>query len=410
MSAEKTGVVSHLLAHMRQSRMVVAIIVAFVMLSALLGLFINSAWLAPLLLILMGISWLLTDSRNTRQGISDEHLEQRLGGGNIRDYIAINEESQHELNQQFELMQNELQQLSDLLRNAIIGLLEGFKGMEFQTREQENLVHAMAERVMAHSHSDQHKSVTEEALELISIFVDNITAMSAGSRELVSELNSMGDHIDGIGKLLSEIDGISDQTNLLALNAAIEAARAGDAGRGFAVVADEVRNLSQRSTEFSGQIRKEFEATRQNMQAAAVVVGKMASKDMSMTLDSRDHISEVMADVDKTNEEMARDLEAVSQISLAVSADVDKATRSLQFEDMATQLIEHIGNRMMGIDDYLKQREALSSEGNQAVQQGNQAALDEIRQRYRELEELFHRADHKAVTQGDVSGGDVELF
>ena len=410
MSAEKTGVVSHLLAHMRQSRMVVAIIVAFVMLSALLGLIINSAWLAPLLLILMGISWLLTDSRNTRQGISDEHLEQRLGGGNIRDYIAINEESQHELNQQFELMQNELQQLSDLLRNAIIGLLEGFKGMEFQTREQENLVHAMAERVMAHSHSDQHKSVTEEALELISVFVDNITAMSAGSRELVSELNSMGDHIDGIGKLLSEIDGISDQTNLLALNAAIEAARAGDAGRGFAVVADEVRNLSQRSTEFSGQIRKEFEATRQNMQAAAVVVGKMASKDMSMTLDSRDHISEVMADVDKTNEEMARDLEAVSQISLAVSADVDKATRSLQFEDMATQLIEHIGNRMMGIDDYLKQREALSSEGNQAVQQGNQAALDEIRQRYRELEELFHRADHKAVTQGDVSGGDVELF
>jgi len=56
--------------------------------------------------------------------------------------------------------------------------------------------------------------------------------------------------------IVNLVNDISFQTNLLALNAAIEAARAGDAGRGFAVVAAEVRNLSMRSAESAGSIRK----------------------------------------------------------------------------------------------------------------------------------------------------------
>ncbi len=401
---------SKLTAYLREYRFAIAVITVLVLLSVVLGQFFTSTWLSPVLLMLMGLSWLFSAGGATQQNITDEQFERRLSGGEIRDYIAIGEKSQHALNEQFELMQSELAQLSNLLRTAIVGLLEGFKGMEFQTREQESLVHSMADRIMSHSQEDTQKSVTEEALELVDNFVENITAMSNGSRDLVSALNNMGSHIDGIGKLLGEIDSISAQTNLLALNAAIEAARAGEAGRGFAVVADEVRNLSQRSTEFSGQIRKEFSATRENMQTAALVVGKMASRDMSMTLESRDHLSDVMEDVDKTNEALARDLEHVSQISLAVTADVDKATRSLQFEDMATQLIDHLGTRLEVVDDYLKQREKLSEEGNRAVQGGNLEELQNIRQRYQELEALLQRAEHKAVTQGDVSGGDIELF
>ncbi|HEY1405523.1 MAG TPA: methyl-accepting chemotaxis protein, partial [Spirochaetota bacterium] len=56
--------------------------------------------------------------------------------------------------------------------------------------------------------------------------------------------------------IVNIVNELSFQTNLLALNAAIEAARAGDAGRGFAVVASEVRNLSLRSAESAGSIRK----------------------------------------------------------------------------------------------------------------------------------------------------------
>ncbi|MDH5785989.1 MAG: methyl-accepting chemotaxis protein [Chromatiales bacterium] len=234
--------------------------------------------------------------------------------------------------------------------------------------------------------------------------------MGAGSRELVTELNSMGSHIDGIGRMLGEIDGISNQTNLLALNAAIEAARAGEAGRGFAVVADEVRNLSLRSTEFSSQIRTKFESTRKNMQSAAEIVGKMASRDMSMTMNSKDNLTEIMADMEKTKVALSQDLEVISSLSLAVSADVDRATRGLQFEDMATQLIDHIAVRMNGVEEYLREREAITAEGNRAVMNGDQVAMERVRTRYQELEDLFRRSDHKRVSQGDVTSGEVELF
>jgi len=387
----------------------VAVVVVVIFCAALLGQFVSSWWLSPLLVTVMGALWIYqpTSSAESKNNKTDR---SPLDLGEIRNYIVLGEESQNNLNQQFHLMQEELQQLTNLLRTAIIGLLEGFKGMEMQSREQEQMIQQMANRIMSNNQAENKKSVTEESLEMVNLFVENITAMGAGSRELVTELNSMGSHIDGIGRMLGEIDGISNQTNLLALNAAIEAARAGEAGRGFAVVADEVRNLSLRSTEFSSQIRTKFESTRKNMQSAAEIVGKMASRDMSMTMNSKDNLTEIMADMEKTKVALSQDLEVISSLSLAVSADVDRATRGLQFEDMATQLIDHIAVRMNGVEEYLREREAITAEGNRAVMNGDQVAMERVRTRYQELEDLFRRSDHKRVSQGDVTSGEVELF
>ena len=58
-------------------------------------------------------------------------------------------------------------------------------------------------------------------------------------------------------------------------NAAIEAARAGKAGRGFAVVADEVRALSNRSTQFSQNIREHVDAVYGDLKAADESLGQL---------------------------------------------------------------------------------------------------------------------------------------
>ena len=314
----------------------------------------------------------------------------------------------HDLNDGFQNSTDELAQVGGLQATAIEGLVDSFTGLEQQSKQQLDMVVSLIERISSQftDESGQH-SMAKESAEIVGVFVENIQAMSKGSMDLVNSLNDISQQLDIADKLLSEIDGISAQTNLLALNAAIEAARAGEAGRGFAVVADEVRSLSQRSADFSEQIRANHKLTQDTMRQAGVLVGEMASRDIDLTLTSQGRIAEMMEEVAETNQYMTAQLNEVSNASNEISENVGVAVRSLQFEDMTRQLLERVEGRSQALSfstDKLVELTSLSLNGQ------SQDLHEELLRIRQEIEQQLAVVSYRTVEQQDMGSGEAELF
>ncbi len=315
--------------------------------------------------------------------------------------------------QEVKIVKTENEQIQSLLNTAIKGLVASFQGLERESMQQKNMVFSLVDDVS--NESDNHKTIqglAVDAADTLKTIMQNITDMSKQSMELVNSLNQVRNDYEKVLKLLDEMDSISAQTNLLALNAAIEAARAGDQGRGFAVVADEVRSLSQRSQNFSDQIREQFTSTADTISIANTQVGRMASSDMNMTISNKTHLDDMMHEIEARNIETSNKLSEISKISDLLNRHVGLAIQSLQFEDMVTQLSSHMDTRIQklllisSMDATINQ-----SLDNQTDSSLNLDALVEIFQTtLSEIQDFDLRMNRNPISQQSMTNGDIELF
>ncbi|MFQ5469160.1 MAG: methyl-accepting chemotaxis protein [Gammaproteobacteria bacterium] len=333
----------------------------------------------------------------------------------VQELEKIKDQANAEINNQLEKMNEGLDQIVDIQGSAINGLVESFTGLENESKTQLGIVHNVINVLSKHTgENGDVKSFSLEAADLIQMFVDSIRDMSESSMKLVEAMNEMTGQMEEVDKMLGEIDGISAQTNLLALNAAIEAARAGKSGRGFAVVADEVRSLSERSNHFSDQVKARFKDTRLTMEKSSGIIGTMASRDLHLTLGTKDRLSELMADMDSMNKDMTVQLNEVSSITESIGHNVGVAVQSLQFEDMTSQLIAHIGKRVHSLGLLIN----VLNEAGQNVQGENLAEVSDkyenlqlkLRSTMNEKDMSLTAASHNPIKQQSVDNGDIELF
>ena len=333
----------------------------------------------------------------------------------VGEYGKVMGDTDSELSVQVKHVKGELQQVRDVQGSAIGGLVKSFTTLEIQARNQEAMVMRLIDLIANQSSVDGGENAfRNEATELIEMFIESIKAMSEGSMNLVDSMNEMSGQINQIDKLLEEVNGISSQTNLLALNAAIEAARAGEAGRGFAVVADEVRILSQRSNQFSDQIREKYQNIRSTMNIANDIVGKMASRDLTLTMDSKGRMDELMEEVEKINQEVASELQQVSSFTEEISAGVNMALRSLQFEDMINQLTGHMDSRLDSIDGLVctlsKFHKDLDTVKRDQLEGQFEDYMERLRATSREALQTSGVTRRSPVHQASMDSGDIELF
>jgi len=391
----------------------------------LIALLSLSALLLPLVAPLSSIYWIMVPlisivaifkvlTKKADTPASEEETESIAENEFAYLITDFNTELDLCITQEITAFTEELQQMKDVVSNAVGTLSTSFNGLHGLTTEQSMIVHSLMSSLgEGQDGKDKTLNFSDFASEtdrVLGFFIDHILSVSQQSMEMVNVINDVGSHMDNIEKLLTDVKGLADQTNLLALNAAIEAARAGPAGRGFAVVADEVRKLSTKSNAFSDEIRTVVSGSKTNIAKAQAMIETMASKDMNMAINSKANIDEMMADIGKMNDSIAGNISQVSMLTNQVESNVHSAVRALQFEDMVRQLIEYLQNnteRFQHLIDEIKPFVDLSDKSKAAE---SSEMLKQGTQRLSEMRQEWNQKENKAVSQASMEEGEIELF
>jgi methyl-accepting chemotaxis protein len=316
---------------------------------------------------------------------------------------------------QYDAARGELGRVQNLLREAIDSLTTSFQGVYVQTEEQRKLAVAVTTGTAEDGTAVQFDEFVRDTSDVMQRVVDSVIGNSKLGMELVELTDNIAAHAKDVQGILSEIGAIAKQTNLLALNAAIEAARAGEAGRGFAVVADEVRDLSGRTTQFSQQINTLMQSMQLSVKETESAIQAMASQDMTFALESKQQIEHIIRALEQQNIARIAAIGNLGGSATNVETLVGQAITALQFQDMVSQLLAHIGRRIDVLDGIMKQLSALGAAlDNEAANADTAAALASLRAEQASivaaLKDIEGQTVNNPVDQKAMTEGDIELF
>ncbi|MBT2115953.1 methyl-accepting chemotaxis protein [Dyella sp. LX-66] len=370
----------------------------------LLCLLWQPAWLAPLAILATAAAWIVEQRRTPARVVTiappqPDNAPVREALEDVRE--ALVEELGHAT--------RELHQALDLLRDAVSELGGGFDGLSHKTGQQQSLLKQIIDGQKDGVSVQDFAARTSDLLEH---FVGLIVQLSRDSLRIVYRIDGMAKEMDAVFGLLKNVNTIAEETNLLALNASIEAARAGEAGRGFAVVAGEIRNLASNSNQFNEQIGSHVERARIAMEQLRGLVGAMASQDLNMALSTKGGIDAMLAHVTESDARTSQVADQVVEINRGLGSDVSTTIRSLQFEDILSQLINQTRTRLVELQDVTA--ECTRDIEELACADMEAAALAEHAQRVRarlamQREKARLRSRGPAL-QNSMDAGEIELF
>jgi len=312
-------------------------------------------------------------------------------------------------------IRGEVQRAQGIFSEAVVQLIVSFQDINVHAQRQRQLGMAVITGDGDASSMETFERFASKTSDTLRQFVESVVENSRLAMSLVEMTDRIVNQMREVRGRLGDIEGIAKQTNLLALNAAIEAARAGEAGRGFAVVADEVRDLSGRTNHFSQQIRSALDSMQVTIEATEQAINKMAAQDMTFALTSKGDVEQAMQGIEALNDKTGGTVSELNHIAEQVETAVNKAVLSLQFQDVVTQLLGHVGRRLDVLDEVVgdeqRMAEVLRATGDpEATLRALDALREHVDQLAQKLVTLKKGVDNSPVSQTGYASGDVELF
>jgi methyl-accepting chemotaxis protein len=290
------------------------------------------------------------------------------------------------------IVRNDLERARAMVRDAASRVARSFESLHQAASSQRAALQTVASAFYDKESGGRSFASSTEAL--MRQFVDEIVRVSRDSVRIIDQLADLSAQVSGIVLSADAIDGLARETRFIAFNARIETHRAGDAGRTFKVVADEVKRLANASSTLSNQIRQNVSECNQQLAQVHKTSTGLATHDLNRAIESHQGLAEAIGKLDTVNQELDSMLEAVTN-------GIADAVRSLQFEDMVTQILTATVARVERMGEF-SVRAVQLMDRTPAAERG--AQLKTL------VGEMRCLTDRIAVQQSNVDQGTVELF
>lgn len=375
-----------------------------------------AVFLLPVSLLILSVLF----SRQARSGWkADQQVHAKELENLMAEYQVLSSEAMAHAEIQFADLENEIKEAQQIIREAVGRLSGSLTGLESQSSDQRLVLNSMIDELLVMTGSDNTLGSEQAGLQrffdetqaLIAEFVSKMTDLRSASVDIANSFEAMQSQVETITGTLNDVAGITKQTDLLALNAAIEAARAGEAGRGFAVVADEVRNLAARTGAFNVEIRKALGDILASLNAVGSRVAEAAQTDLSVAEQSQGTLialgQEMLALTDKARQHSR----SITEVTEKMHSLTQEGVQAMQFEDLVTQRMSRIAQRMLHVGGYLHAFLALHQD--QAEANGTQRfrkRMDKLVALLVASHEKNDSIKHSQPAAKSASESDIELF
>jgi methyl-accepting chemotaxis protein WspA len=162
--------------------------------------------------------------------------------------------------------------------------------------------------------------------------MDNIMQqMGTASKNIVSTLSTLKEHVDKINSIINAIVKIADQSNLLSLNTAIRASKTGAIGIGFTVVANRIRELADQTAYATLDIEKAVQGIVSVVSEAAGEVDKFSGQILGQVEDDKHATEELKKLIGQTQQQL-------QTFDVINSGMEEQLKETLQIQDSLTYL------------------------------------------------------------------------
>ena len=317
----------------------------------------RSAILAIMLSALAGgvmLSWFI--ARSITQPITDaETIATRVAEGDLRpSHMEAAGDEIGRLVAHLERMRSALANIvsdvrtgSNLMASTSGEISKGVNDLSQRTELQAaNLQEASASLDQLLESVQSHARISHEVSEVARSTETGAQKGGQSVRDLVVQIETVGEMSRKIADITGVIDSIAFQTNILALNAAVEAARAGEQGRGFAVVASEVRMLATRSATAAAEIKALITDTVSSVGTVTSMAGNAGTQVDNVVA----QVGTINDLVSRLNETSSHQAEELHQISKAIRSIDEMTQQNAALVEENAAAADSLANEASGLD------------------------------------------------------------